>query len=56
MSKIIAYVPNVFVLISKIIQIWDGILKVAVEKRKTLFWGINIENLIEFTCFYLTII
>ena len=45
--------PSVSVWISKIIQIWDGRQKVAVEIQKTLCEGRNKENLIESTCFYL---
>ena len=50
-GEISADAPSISVLISKMIQIWDGRKKVAVEIQKTLCEGRNIENLIKSTCF-----
>ena len=55
LAEMSADAPSVSLLISKIIQIWDERKKVSVEIQKTLCGGINADNLIGSTCFYLKI-
>ena len=52
-SEISADAPSVYVWISKIIQIWDGRQKMAVEIQNLFFRGIKSEILIKNTFFYL---
>ena len=54
-TKIISNAPRVSEWIPKIIKIWDGRLKAALEINNLLYGDIKTYNLIKSTCFYLKI-